>query len=180
MSGKSTVARVLGERHRRSVIATDDLGAAVRAVTRPGSPPMGREDYREYYVARSVDELWREALESHRALGPAVEAVARMHATWAAPALLEGWAILPERLDDGIQRLWLMADRELLEARVRADVAFWSGASDEEAMRTKFVERSLRLNDHLRQEAPASGLVQVGATDAPEAIADRIEARLRR
>jgi 2-phosphoglycerate kinase len=81
MSGKSTVARVLADRHRRSVIATDDLGAAVRAVTKPGSPPMQGEDYREYYVARTVERLWQEALDSHRALQPAIEAVARMHAT---------------------------------------------------------------------------------------------------
>src|SRR5207245_541091 len=108
---------------------------------------MQGESYREYYVARTVDRLWQEALESHHALAPAIAAVAQMHATWAAPALIEGWAILPELVDGAgrdVAALWLIADRELLEARTRADKPFWSGASDEEAMITKFVERSLR------------------------------------
>jgi 2-phosphoglycerate kinase len=182
MSGKSTVARVLADRHRYACIATDDLGAAVRAL----SPPRAEdtEDHREYYVARSVEELWQQALAGHRALGPAIDAVVRRHASWAAPAVIEGWALVPDDgVGDGVRdlgRVWLLASRELLEARVRADRAFWAGASDEEAMITKFVARSLRLDEHLRavaQQRPLH-LVQLMGAEAPDAIADRIEALL--
>jgi hypothetical protein len=185
MSGKSTVARVLADRHRHWPIATDDLGAACRAVRTPGATAEAAEDHREYYVARSVDRLWQEALASHRALWPAIAAVARMHATWAAPAVVEGWAILPELIDDGaadVEGVWLIPGPELLEARVRADRAFWSGASDEEAMMAKFVARSLRLNEHLRAAAHQRPLrlLAVGGSDSSDAIADRIEALVAR
>jgi predicted kinase len=149
MSGKSIVARVLGERHDRLVIATDDLGAAVRAVT--AIDGTDSEDYREYYVSRSVECLWREALAGHRRLGSGIEAVAFAHAIWAEPAILEGWAIMPDTLAGtaDMPLVWLIADRATLEARVRAEHSFWAGASDEDAMISNFVGRSMRLNEHL-------------------------------
>jgi hypothetical protein len=56
---------------------------------------MSGIDYQDYYVRHSVDELWQHALRAHRALWPGVESVVRMRSTWAAPAVIEGWAILP-------------------------------------------------------------------------------------
>lgn len=182
MSGKSTVARVLGERHGRLVIATDDLGTAVRAVTSVETDES--EDYREYYVARTVECLWQEAIAGHTRLAKGVEAVACAHATWAQPAIIEGWAILPDTLAGGathdITAVWLIADRDTLEARVRAEQSFWAGASDEDAMISKFVERSMRLNDHV--SALAGGrdlrLLHVTGADSPGQIADRVESLL--
>jgi hypothetical protein len=185
MSGKSTVARVLAERRRYALIATDDLGAAVRADRAArsalASPPP--EDHREYYVVRSVDQLWQEALVGHQALAPAIDAVVRMHATWAQPAIIEGWALLPERLGHlapEVAAVWLLAGRDLLEARVRADTAFWAGASDTEAMITKFVARSLRFNEQLCDAGKTRPLrlVHVSGGESPGTVADRIEERL--
>jgi hypothetical protein len=182
MAGKSTAARQLGQRHDRAVIATDDLGVAVRAATNAAA--LVREDHREYFVTRTVDELWRDALGSMRALAPAIEAVAREHAQpWGQPALIEGWAILPELLDDDpldLARVWLLPERALVEARMRADRSFWEGASDVETMIERFVARSLRLNEHVREAARRKPLklVPVRVGDSPEAIADRIEALL--
>lgn len=184
MSGKSTVARVLGERHGRSVIATDDLGAAVRAVTTPASE--GCEDYREYYVTRTVEQLWQEALAGHRSLARGIAAVAREHATWAQPAIVEGWAILPDTLAGDrtadVETMWLVPDRAVLDARVRAEHSFWAGASDEQAMISRFIDRSLRLNEHLCALADERGLtlLRVTEADSPTLIADRIESLLLR
>ena len=187
MSGKSTVARVLADRRRYAVIATDDLGCAVRADRAvradPALPTTDAEDHREYYVARTVERLWQEALAEHRALAPAIDAVVRMHASWARPAVIEGWALLPDGVAASVPdigRVWLIADRDLLEARARADTSFWTGASDEEAMITKFVERSLRLNEHLLQAARQQPLhlLQLTGVESPDAVADRVEALL--
>jgi cytidylate kinase len=61
LSGKSTVARVLADRHRYACIATDDLGAAVRAVS------LAREEEAMIakFVARSLrlDEQLRAAAQ---------------------------------------------------------------------------------------------------------------------
>lgn len=182
MSGKSTVARVLAERYTRLVIATDDLGTAVRAVTSPAAE--GTEDYREYYVVRTAERLWEEALDGHRRLAKGIEAVASAHATWARPAIIEGWAILPDTLSGDvtadITTAWLIADRATLDARVRAERPFWAGASDEDAMISKFVERSMRLNDHVSTLAAERDLRLLHVTGAESAadIADRIESLL--
>jgi hypothetical protein len=99
MSGKTTVARVLGDRHGRAVIATQALGTAVRAVT--GFDPAGSADYREYSVTRSVESSWPEALAGHRRLAEGIGAVAHAHATWARPAIVERWAVSPETVVPG-------------------------------------------------------------------------------
>jgi hypothetical protein len=178
MSGKSTVARLLGRRHDRQVISTDDLGVAIH-VALHGRAPMIAEDHREYYLTRSVDQLWQETIDRFATLADPIAAVARQHAhDWAAPAIVEGWAVLPGDVTPDLASVWLLASRELLEARARADEPFWSGARDVADMQRKFVERSLRLNDHLRQAARERPLrlVEVTVTDAPDAVADRIEA----
>ena len=164
MAGKSTVARLLGARHGHAAIATDDLGVAVRAAAKTG--PQIAEDHREYFVCRTVEQLWQESLASLRELAPAIEAVARLHANpWAAPAIIEGWAI-PLSSTPGCA----------------PDRGFWTGASDEQLMIEHFVERSLRLAAHVRgaEMAGWSGIVSVGASDTPSDIADRVEGLLDR
>jgi hypothetical protein len=181
MAGKSTVAKLLARRHARSVIATDDLGVAVHAALR-GRELMIAENHREYFVTRSVDQLWQEALDRLRSLHEPVEAVARLHANpWATPAIVEGWAVLPRETEApelDIGRVWLIAARDLLEARTRADSGFWSGASDEAAMIDKFVERSMRLNEYVvatGRDRPLN-LLHVAASETAQALADRVEA----
>jgi 2-phosphoglycerate kinase len=181
MAGKSSVAKLLAKRHDRSVISTDDLGIAVQAA-RHGRQPDIAEDHREYYLLRTVDQLWRESFDRLRSLQAPIEAVARQHAhDWAAPAIVEGWAVLPSEIEDrelDIDRVWLIASKDLLEARMRADRAFWAGARDEEEMITKFVERSLRLNQYLFEAANERSLrlLEVATAEPLHVLADRIEA----
>jgi 2-phosphoglycerate kinase len=179
MVGKTTVARILGRRHGRSVISTDDLGVAVHAALR-GRRPMIAEDHREYFLSRTVDQLWNEELERLQSLQVPIDAVARLHANdWSVPAILEGWAILPSAFDEPTAGVcvWLIATKEMLEARIRADQAFWSGARDEEQMIQKFVERSLRLEAYLNDAAQKRPLRMLEVTTelTPESIADRVE-----
>jgi 2-phosphoglycerate kinase len=182
MSGKSSVARVLGSRLSRAVISTDDLGEAVRGITssdtHPELHPFGDQDYREYTVSHSPEEMLEHSHQAHRALWPAIEAVVRAHATWAAPAVVEGWALLPGLVSqlrlEAVSALWLEVPETALKARTRANAAFHAGASDPERMIHNFTLRSVRFTEWLRKEAATLGLrvVQLSGSDPSERVAE--------
>ncbi len=160
MIGKSTLARKLAARLEYGCLSTDDLGQAIGAVTTAQSHPalheMAGGDYREYYVTRSVDALIADAERRHAALWPAIAQVITAHAAWGDPVVLEGWALYPSRVAQlalpHVASLWLVADDEVFEARVRTAVNFYRGASDEEAMIRHFVARSQGHNGRIRKE----------------------------
>ena len=79
-----------------------------------------------------------------------------------------------------LKAMWLIAERDLLETRVRAERSFWDGASDEEQMITKFVERSMRMNEHVCALADEHDVMLLRVTGAESSadIADRIESLL--
>src|SRR5690348_17147036 len=92
MAGKSSVAKMLARRHDRAVIATDDLGIAIRTALH-GEGARIAENHQDYYLSRSVDELWQEELARLRSLAGPIAALARAHAQpWSTPAIIEGWA----------------------------------------------------------------------------------------
>jgi 2-phosphoglycerate kinase len=179
-SGKGTIARILAARVCYDLVHTDDLGTAARAVTSPATQPdlhpMTGWDYRDYYLRNSNDELWEDALRSHRALWPAVEAVVNLRSNWGAPAIVEGWAILP----DLAQRLnlsttfvcWLLVKPDVLAERIRRDHDFSRGAVDKELLVAAFTERSRRYNDHVREHA-GPHVLRI-EQETPEEIADHI------
>jgi 2-phosphoglycerate kinase len=182
MSGKTTVSRLMAKRLGHGCFSTDDLGEAIRAVTtsqsHPALHPMEGSDYREYYVSRSIEDLIKDAEREHQALWPAVEVVIRAHATWRSPLLLEGWALRPARVSRldllGTVSLWLIVDERLLEERIRADVAFYRGASDEDVMKRKCLARSVWYNTHVREAVSQWGLtaVQVPRRASPDEICE--------
>ena len=53
-------------------------------------------DYREYYIQNTAETLCRHALDAQRAIWPAIESIARARSCWGSPAVIEGWAILPD------------------------------------------------------------------------------------
>ena len=176
-SGKSTVARTIAAKLDYSVIATDDLGAAARGVTGPSVAPdlfpMRAEDYREYYISHSIEELLEHAQRSHRALWPAIESVIREHATWASSSIVEGWALLPDlvaKLDlSEVVAVWIEVPESVLEARVRADAAFFTGASNQELMIKQFTRRSVEFGIGLRAQTSALQLplVRLSGAETP-------------
>ena len=178
MSGKSTIARAIAAQLGFSVIATDDLGAAARGVTIPAVAPdlfaMRAEDYREYYISHSVDELLEHAQRSHRALWPAVESVIHDHATWAPSSIVEGWALLPDlvaKLDiSRVAAVWVDVPDSVLEARVRANPEFYAGASNPDLMIRRFTQRSVEFGLILRAQTSALHLplVRLSGAETPE------------
>ena len=101
LSGKSGIADTIARRHGMAHISTDDLSTAIRAMTSAEThPALHHRDvdgsFRAYYASHTPRFLMQDASSFHRAAWPAIEAVARAHAAWDRPALIEGWGILPE------------------------------------------------------------------------------------
>jgi 2-phosphoglycerate kinase len=104
-SGKSTLAKRLAAQRGYALVALDDLGTAVRALTTPQSHPalhpMAGWDYRAYYLAHPPATLIEHSQQEHDALWPAMAAVIEAHLRWAGPVILEGWQLEPERVRAG-------------------------------------------------------------------------------
>jgi len=178
LTGKSTVARMLAARLGFTSICIDDLGQAIRAVTTTQSHPafhlMHDFDYREYYVSRSIEELVADANLYHEAIWPAAKQLIIQHASWGNPAVIEGWAVRPESVAtlalDTVQAIWLVASRDVLEARLCGETGFYHGASDEDKMIRHFVERSGRHDERIRAAAAQLGMptIEISASTSIE------------
>jgi 2-phosphoglycerate kinase len=173
---------MLAARLGYSSVSTDDIGQAIEAVTSPASHPalhrMAGQDYREYYVTRSIEQLVADAEERHAALWPSLQRVILAHAHWGTPIVMEGWALDPDRVGrlqvSDVGSVWLLAEDGLLEQRVR-QCGFWRGASDEDLMIRRFLERSLICNARTRQAAERLGMPVVMASkhELPQALMER-------
>lgn len=184
MTGKSTLARRLAAREGYAWLSTDDIGQAVRAVTAADTHPsfhyMDGSDYREYYIATPIEQLISDAVHYCRAMQPALAAMIAAHLAWGSPIVIEGWACLPRSLaalrSTGMTAAWLVAGPGVLEQRVRANVDFYRGASDEEAMIRQFIARSAWIDARIRREAHELALttVPVEVDDTPGMLERRI------
>lgn len=185
MIGKSSVARHLASRLTYGCISTDDIGLAIKSATTAETHPrlhsMDGIDYRDYYIERSAQEILTDGMGTHEETWPGIEAVVRTHADWSYPVVFEGWAMWPERVAellaelDTVSALWLTADDDLLESRVRATERFYAGASDQEAVIQKFVPRNIEYNELMMSAVDRLGLpsVKVGSHDSTEQITNR-------
>ena len=187
-SGKTTLAKRLAAQRGYALVAIDDLGTAVRAVTSPQSHPalhpMAGWDYRAYYVAHPPATLIDHSMREHQALWPAITAVTHAHLQWAGPVILEGWQLDPARVAScthpQIRACWLLVDDAVLEARLRADTAFYQGCADVERLIRHYVARSQWVNDRVRRLATHEACVVlcVGADDTVDSVATRCVQRL--
>jgi 2-phosphoglycerate kinase len=187
-SGKSTLAKRLAAQRGYGLVAIDDVGTAVRAVTTPQSHPalhpMAGWDYRAYYIAHSPATLIHHSRQEHDALWPAIAALIHAHLQWAGPVILEGWQLDPDRVTSlthpQLRACWLLVDDAVLEARLRADTAFYQGASDVERLIQHYLARSRWANDRVRRAAvhAASMVIHVGPEETVEALVTRCVQRL--
>jgi 2-phosphoglycerate kinase len=101
-AGKTTLARRLAAQQGYGLVAIDDLGTAVRALTtpqfQPALHPMAGWDYRAYDIAHTPATLIHHSMQEHHALWPAIAAVIHAHLRWAGPVILEGWQLDPARV----------------------------------------------------------------------------------
>jgi hypothetical protein len=93
--------------------------------------------------------------------------------------ILEGWQLDPERVRavtrPHLRACWLLVDEAALEARVRADTAFYQGCTDVERFIRHDMARSRCVNDRVRRAAAyEAGVVRhVGPEDPGDAVVTR-------
>jgi 2-phosphoglycerate kinase len=180
LSGKTIVAHVIGQRCGMPVISTDHLGEAARAVTNPTSHAdlhrCNLIDYREYYTSKPPEQLLDDALLAHQALWPAIEAVIRRHLAWAGPAVIEGWALLPPLVRSiampRLRAVWIAAPEPAMRSRLEPQSEFLRGAPAPSLLMERFVSRSARMNDWLRDQARACALpfVVLSGLESPQQV----------
>jgi 2-phosphoglycerate kinase len=176
--GKTALAGRLSASLGYACISTDDLGVAAQSVTSMHSHPqlhyMRGADYRWYYASQDIVQLIMDAERFQEAIWPAIERTIHDHATWSPPAVIEGWALQPERVVKlpltGLASMWLVASEEVYEQRLRNDREFLQGAPDVEKLIRQFVRRSLWYDQYLRQIAPhyRLPLLEVSPATTPE------------
>ncbi|HTV47188.1 MAG TPA: hypothetical protein VMG59_01960 [Phycisphaerae bacterium] len=180
LTGKTTVAILLATRLGYACISTDDISAALRAVTtsetHPDLHPMGGQDYRTYYVRTSPKKLIHDADFQLQATWPAVAAVIREHATWRVPAVIEGWGLRPEWVAEmDLQEtatFWLIADDETIRQRLLADTDFLRWASNKEKLIEHFAARSIWYNRLIAESAARIRMptIHIPPTASPDEI----------
>jgi 2-phosphoglycerate kinase len=187
-AGKTTPTKRLAAQRGYALVAIDDLGTALRALTTPQSHPalhpMASWDYRAYYIAHPPPTLIDHSRREHQALWPAIAAVIHAHLQWPGPVILEGWQLDPSRVASlvhpQLRACWLLVDDTVLEARLRADTAFYHGCADVERLIRHYLARSRWVNDRVRQAAgqEADAVIQVGPDDTVDALVTRCLQRL--
>ena len=119
-------------------------------------------DYREYYIQKSFEELINEVYEYHKKISSsAIERLISIHSSWSSPIIIEGWALYPDMLkniaNENIKKIWLICGEKVLESRLAGSRSFYSGASYEEAMMSKYLRRSIWHNNKILNECIATG-----------------------
>jgi len=170
MTGKTTIARILSCRLQYECISTDDIGAAITAVTDGELYPrfhyMSGHDHRDYYTRTGMNTQIRDINAYHAALWPALRVLINNHATWGNPLVIEGWALRPAYmagLRGDVAGLFLLADDALIEQRA-LDSPFTDGAADRALMVRRYVERSRRYTSEIRSEITRLGLSAITVT----------------
>lgn len=154
MSGKTTLAIKLAAKYEYGCVSTDDIGEIVGTVTDVN--PMKGIDYREYYVNQSIRDLINDTSQYHQRIWPSIKHLIGIHCKWSTPIVIEGWALYPKLVKSimckDIKKIWLVSDKDVLEKRLTNCKDFYQGASCEEAMITKYLQRSIWHNEKIFNE----------------------------
>jgi len=151
MSGKTTLAIKLAARYEYNCISTDDIGEILQ--TMADINPIKDLDYREYYIKKSIEDLCLDAWEYHQKIWPAVKRLVKIHSEWGTPIIIEGWALYPSLVNEfksqNVKNIWLICDQNVLDYRLNANREFYQGASNEDVVKEKFLQRSIWHNKKL-------------------------------
>ncbi len=174
MVGKSTAACMLASRLQYECVSTDDIGAAITAVTNTSTHPafhyMGTQDYRDYYANTMPEKLIEDIEKQHAALWPALRTLFQNHVSWGRPIIIEGWALRPNyvsELSGDISGVFLMADVALIEKRI-CSCDFSAGASDPKGTIDHYLKRSIIYNTELQNQVSQLGLPEVHVSEDME------------
>ncbi|MCK4627671.1 MAG: hypothetical protein KAT56_01640 [Sedimentisphaerales bacterium] len=181
--GTAEVARKIAARWEYSCLSTDDLIQAVRAVTTSQSHPqfhlLQRKDHRQYFITNTVNRLATDLRYQNESVWPTIKKVIEHHIEEDTGIVIEGWALLPDRIAKlelpRVSSLWLMADEAFFQRQVQREQAFFEMGPMEDVFARKFAARSATINDSIRKAADVHNLpiVQINQEDTIENITDR-------
>ncbi len=181
--GTAEVARKIAARWEYGCLSTDDLIQAVRAVTTSQSHPqfhlLQQKDHRQYFITHTVNRLATDLQYQNESVWPAVKKAIEHHIEAGMGIVIEGWALLPDRIAKlelpRINSLWLMADEAFFQRQVQQEHDFFETGPMEDVFARKFAARSATINENIRKAADVYNLpiIEIIQDDTIENITDR-------
>jgi 2-phosphoglycerate kinase len=181
--GTAEVARKIAARWEYGCLSTDDLIQAVRAVTTSQSHPqfhlLQQKDHRQYFITHTVNRLATDLQYQNESVWPTVKKVIEHHIEAGTGIVIEGWALLPDRIAKlelpRISSLWLMADEAFFQRQVQQEHDFFKTGPMEDVFARKFAARSTTINENIRKAADVYNLpiIEIIQDDTIENITDR-------
>ncbi len=187
-AGKSTVARLLAERHRWQWYPCDfhehnHLIARADPERQPAIYAEFRKSVEERWIQTTPEDLFEGVLETNDERFPMI--LDDLRAMPQRPMILvEGPRLFPKLVEPLLtsahQAIWLMPAaafaRESVERRDKPQGRFET--SDPERYRENFLRRDALLAEHIRREVAAYGLtmIEVDGSHSPDELADQIGA----
>lgn len=188
-SGKTTVARIIAERHGPRVYSFDRQEMAHFSRADPGLHPAlwtARPEVmspEERWLGSSPEEMARATIASwSERFGMALDDLRAMPLSPA--VLVEGSGLFPELvaplISDPRQAIWLVPTEAFKRASAleRGKPGSRHETSDPERATHNLIERDLLMDAHIRRQATALGLtmIEVDGLDDARMIAARVEA----
>ncbi len=167
-TGKSTLASLLAARQSWKSLSTDHLG---RFPGRPWSAaePAISQRLSDYYLSRSVDELFDEWLGYYQSMWPTIERIVerRLLSKTRVSLAFEGSAFVPEhlsRLTPDVSAIYLVSDADFLKRRIHQGSEYDSLADAGRRLVDRFIDRNWRLNELITTTAKQNriNVVNVG------------------
>ena len=181
--GTAEVARKIAARWEYGCLSTDDLIQAVMAVTTSQSHPqfhlLQQKDHRQYFITHTVNRLATDLQYQNKSVWPAVKKVIDHHLEEGTGIVIEGCALLPDRIAKlelpRISSLWLMADESFFQRQVQQEHDFFETGPMEDVFAHKFAARSTTINENIRKAADVYNLpiIEIIQDDTIENITDR-------
>jgi hypothetical protein len=187
-AGKTTVSRLLAERHRWQWYPCDfhehnHLIARADPTRHPAIYAEFQKSVEERWIQPTPQELFQGILETNDERFPMIVDDLRVMPT-RPMILVEGPRLFPKLvtplLTSAHQAVWLMPTpafaRESLEKRDKPQGRFETSAP--ERFRANFLRREALLAEHIRREVTARGLtvIEVDGSRSPDELADQIDA----
>jgi len=162
-TGKSTIAREVAERLGYAYRSTDKIarhpGRPWRTAEREVPPHVAR-----HYAMFTPDELLTAVLRHYERMWPRIETLVRS----ADGLVLEGSGVWPERVAavdlPGTYAVWLTADPAVIRSRIRDGGRYAEAGPYERLLMDKFLARSLRYQDRMRDAVERHGLARLDVT----------------
>jgi hypothetical protein len=187
-AGKTTVARLLAERHRWQWYPCgfhehNHLIARADPERHPAIYTEFQKSVEERWIQPTPEDLYQGVLETNDERFPMI--LDDLRAMPQRPmTLVEGPRLFPKLvaplLTSAHQAIWLMPTpefaRESVEQRDKPQGRFET--SDPERHRANFLRRDALLAEYIRQEVAAHGLsvIEVDGSGSPDELADQIDA----